>query len=100
MTMTPVTLFDVFVNRMSLTLGTGQPHNDFCLLLCVCVYVFWEGGGRSVSVGGELRVEVDKISNKTLHILPLINQHPHSFLRTALVLFCPDNIQVNFCHIR
>lgn len=30
--MTSATLFIVFVNRMSLTLGTGQAYNDFCLL--------------------------------------------------------------------
>lgn len=35
---------------------------------------------------------VDTISNTTLRILPLINQH----LANALVLFCPNNIQVDF----
>lgn len=99
--MTPATLFNVFVNRMSLTLGTGQAHKDFCLLRCVSVFPegvggWSEGGGPE----GEGEREVDKISNKTLCILPLINQHPHSFLRTSLVLFCLNNIQVNFCHIR
>lgn len=69
--------------------------------VCVCVLrVGWsEGGGqkeRERAIERGWGVEVDKISNKTLCILPLINQHPHSFLRTALVLFCPNNIQVNF----
>lgn len=35
---------------------------------------------------------VDKISNKTLRVLPLINQHRW----TAPLLFCPNNVQVDF----
>lgn len=51
MTMAPTMLLNVFVNRMSLTLGTGQPHNDFCLLLlCACVRQ------RRVRLGGRERV--------------------------------------------
>lgn len=70
---------NVFVNRMSLTLGTGQAHNDFCLLWCVC---FESGGGARVGARERERERgggFDKISNKTLRILPLINQRPHSF---------------------
>lgn len=61
-----------------------------------CVRVFLEKAVVRVEARERKWGEVGKISNKKLRIFPLINQHPCSFLRTAVVLLCPNNIQVNF----
>lgn len=42
-TVTQVTLFKVFVNRMSLTPGAAALHNDFCLVCAARVAQGREG---------------------------------------------------------
>lgn len=61
------------------------------------VRVSRERGGVKVDArekeGGRVKLIKFQIKHFTF---PLINQHHHSFLRTAFALFCLNNIQVNF----